>query len=436
MVKKWKLGLLAMSVALLSACSTVADKSPDELYRYSVQRQFKQDSQYNFSGKMWLDVQPESAEARETRLDNEFNKMVKNHSDHINSAERRQEARQYFEKKFKMKELANQHLSNSVSLQFAGAWDLPNGKAELQPEIRYETRNAIASIKVPMLIDVKSESLVMDLAAVSPFIDMSATQSDEKLEPIDNRYVRVTLPENLSKKLPLKDLMAAFPKATEAGLATYDKSLFTALPLDERAKKLGATHRIAVKSTTEQDEKMMQMIFASLAEQLAQKQQDGSAQSNVSAEDYRRFVDVLRAISDAKQKERLKVKSLESLEGAINAETAKNMANMANISVESEIYLDNQGRILSQVQSWTLPEETLFAGRKVRVMSEMDINYTKKPVFVIQPNESNTVDLKVLRPELHQKLASLLQSDTEQSEQSTPKSTPKPTKYLDWKNKK
>lgn len=64
-----KLCALALSFLGLTACSSIANQTPDQMYRTSMQRQFKQDSQYNFTGKVFVQTSPNAnAKTREQAL--------------------------------------------------------------------------------------------------------------------------------------------------------------------------------------------------------------------------------------------------------------------------------------------------------------------------------------------------------------------------------
>lgn len=388
---KWKLGLLAMSAMMLSACNSVANKSPDEMYRYSMARQFKQDSQYNFTGKIALQVLPETdEEARQ----NELNKLIETEKrisewryDDQPEMQKPAKIRERAENKLKGKEMTITHFFNHITMPITGAYDLPSGRLEMVPEIRYETRNAISSIKIPMQIDVKNASLIIDPTAVSPFLDgMKLRYDDAKGEPLNNRYVRITAPEHWRNKLPMKDIFGALPKALDESYALYGASAFTALPLDERAKKLGASHRIGLKTTPATEDKVAKAFINHLVEQLKQKQSDKTAQSNVQPEDYAKTIELLSQVHEKwDENENNEIKNM-----------------FKNIDIEVEVYVDRQGRLLSLVQTAHLPNEftkNLAYGKKLNLYYEMDLNYNKQPVFLIQPNETNTVDLKKVFPQ-------------------------------------
>lgn len=112
----------------------------------------------------------------------------------------------------------------------------------------------------------------LTLLACRLFSDVYTVRNDLAVEPINNRYVRITLPESLRKNIPLKDLFKSLPKAFDDGIAQMDKTQFAMLPLDERAKRLGATYRISHKQNSEQGEIYSTALFNSIVQQLEDNQ--------------------------------------------------------------------------------------------------------------------------------------------------------------------
>lgn len=398
---KW--GALALSLLGLAACGSVANQTPDEMYRTSMQRQLKQDTQYNITGKVFAQILPSengnaaASQARDDKLANLTAYLTEREKcecgDDDSKMPTASEIRQRAEKKLASEEALTQHFVDSLSLPLSGAWDLPNGKFEIVPELRYETRNSATYMKLPIQINVKQGNVVIDPAAVSPFIDRYASDKKADFEAINNRYVRITLPENLRNNFPMKDLMQTMPKALDDAHSVLDKSKFSVLPLDERAKRLGASHKIAYTSNSQQDEAYVAALFKSMAAQMEEKQKNGTVQSNVPAEKYGKLVEAMKAIAenmDKSSKEVAQVREQTSLEDALK-----------NMTSHAEIYLNHQGRMLGYVQYVDLPAELterLFYGKRLRVKSEMEMQYTK-PVFQIQADENNTVDLENISPE-------------------------------------
>lgn len=406
MKKHLKLGTLALSLLGLTACGSVANQTPDQMYLTSMQRQFKQDTQYNFTGKMFAQILPSEtddkpSQAREDKLAHLTQYLIEREKCECEGDESKMpktaELRQQAERKLSSQDALTQHFVDSISLPMSGAWDLPNGKFEVVPEIRYETRNSAAYMKLPIQINAKEANILIDPAAVSPFIDRYASEKKADFTAINNRYVRITLPEQARQILPLKDIFHSLPKALGDAHAVLDKSQFSSLPLDERAKRLGATHKIAYTSNSKQDEAYVAALFKSVLAQVEEKHKNGTAQSRIPAENYQKFLDGMKHVAQSVEK------SSEQVEPVAEENELASLENMMkNMRTNTEMYLNNQGRMLAYVQYVDLPTELterFFYGKRVRVMSEMEMQYNAKPVFQIQANESNTVDLTEIAPE-------------------------------------
>lgn len=411
-------GISAIALAL-NACSSVANQTPDEMYRTSIQRQFKQDAQYNFTGKVFAQLQaPDgSSKANETR-ETALNDMIVRETERAewqyrDEPEMRQPNKiiERAEKKLANHEKIAQHFSESLSIPFSGAWDLPNGKFEMVPEIRYETRNLAAHAKFPLQINAKEQSLLIDPAAVSVYMDLFAPEPKADFERINNRYLRVKLPENVRQFLPMKDVFAALPKAFDEAHAVLDKNQFKTQPLDERAKRLGATHKISYTSNKQQDDAYIAAMLKSITQQLEEKQKNGTAQSNIKAENYSKFVEGMKAITQQAEKNSQEVNTVDEESSSPSPE-----AILKSMSIETTMYLNKQGRLLAYVQQTDLPQELskmFFYDKPLRIISEMELQYNKQPTFQIQTNENNTVDLEKVSPDFKKFLERLSESTAE-----------------------
>lgn len=405
MKKSVQLCSISTIALALSACSSVANQTPDEMYRTSIQRQFKQDAQYNFTGKVFVQVQPnddsnKASEARQSALDSMIEHETARAEWYYRDEPEMQKpakVRERAEQKLAKSEKIAQHFSDSLSVPFSGAWDLPNGKFEMVPEIRYETRNLAAHAKFPLQINAKEQSVLIDPAAVSVYMDLFAPEPKADFERINNRYLRVKLPENVRQFFPMKDLFGALPKAFDDAHAVLDKNRFKAQALDERAKRLGATHKISYTSNKQQDDAYIAAMLNSMVQQLEEKQKNGTAQSNITAENYSKFIEGMKAIAQEVDKSSKEVKTVSE-----NDSTPSTEDMLKSLSVETTLYLNKQGRMLAYVQQADLPQEltkTFFYDKRLRLTSEMELQYNKQPVFQIHANEHNTVDLEKVSPD-------------------------------------
>nr|DAK69902.1 MAG TPA: outer membrane protein assembly factor [Caudoviricetes sp.] len=296
---------LAGAVALaLSACGSMqaAPSKPADLYRHGMQRQFKQDTQYNLSGKATFALYEteQSRQMRHERIEDDVKwkaEWAQRDKKPLSAAEQNK-IRQEFQEKQARRDKTTQTLFNALSVHYTGAMDLPRGKIELVPELHYETRNALGSLKVPMQLDIKAQTAYVDLGAFEPSLPLA----DSALSA-DKPIVRFRLPKQWQNKIPFADVWRALPKAYDESIKALGDDAFTALPLNDTARKIGARHRIALHSNSKQSVESTKVLFQSLQQQLREQGKPGNA--NISQADYDRFVASLEAISSAVQGETL-----------------------------------------------------------------------------------------------------------------------------------
>ncbi|SNB76036.1 hypothetical protein [Kingella negevensis] len=380
---KAKLLFISLAVMGLSACSSVAQQqaqSPKDWYVLSLQRQFKEDSQYNFQGTAKLELGKASEAVRE--------KMLNQKALHFSDDETQPEnAKKKAEKDETTSLILMNHFENSLSIPYSGAVDLPHGKAEMAVEFRYQTRQSMVSARLPMQLNLKDKTLVVDAAAVSSFLDVYvADKTDGQL--IQDKLLRFSVPEKLKPTFPLDDIMAAFSKAVVDGYRSLKDSDYSELPLDETAKKLGASHRVLLTMKSRTDKYALQPVMAmSLSKQMAEM----AKQPNVPEEK----VKVLELWSKAfalvaKQEQPTK------LEKNIAANSG-----LSNIPTLNELYLARNGRLLASRTTVELPAklmDSITYGRPLKLVSFMELKYTKQPTFMLKPTAENTVEAEKVFP--------------------------------------
>ena len=372
---------LAGAVALaLSACGSMqaAPSKPADLYRHGMQRQFKQDTQYNLSGKATFALYEteQSRQMRHERIEDDVKwkaEQALRDKKPLSAAEQNK-IRQEFQEKQARRDKTTQTLFNALSVHYTGAMDLPRGKIELVPELHYETRNALGSLKVPMQLDIKAQTAYVDLGAVEPSLPLA----DSALSA-DKPIVRFRLPKQWQNKIPFADVWRALPKAYDESIKALGDDAFTALPLNDTARKIGARHRIALRSNSKQSMESTKALFQSLQQQLREQGKPGNA--NISQADYDRFVANLNAISSAVQ-------------GMTTAIADKQPP------VEYEFYYDGKGRLLAYFATMRMENLGGLMGHGLRIKMEAYNHYTRTPQFTLQATDVNTVDFEQAFPSL------------------------------------
>ena len=373
---------LAGAVALaLSACGSMqaAPSKPADLYRHGMQRQFKQDTQYNLSGKATFALY-ETEQSRQMRHE-KIESNVKweadwaaTHDKKPLSAAEQNEIRQKSQKERARSDKIAYTLFNAVSVHYTGAVDLPRGKIEFVPELHYETRNALGSLKIPMQLDIKAQAAYADLGAFEPSLPLA----DSALSA-DKPIVRFRLPKQWQNKIPFADVWHALPKAVDESTKALGDDAFTALPLNDTARKIGARHRIALHSNSKQSVESTKVLFQSLQQQL--REQGKPSNPSISQADYDKFIASLDAISSA-------------IQGMTTAIADKQPP------VEYEFYYDGKGRLLAYSATMQLENLGGLRGHGLRIKMEAYNHYTRTPQFTLQANDANTVDFEQAFPQL------------------------------------
>ena len=417
---------VATSALALGACSSIGNKSADEMVRYAVQHNLTRDNQYNFEGKMFVQEvempEPQAdlvAVAAADEAEYAAEAAVYTAEAAGEAAAAAAEAAKYTDddviaaaaaaaEAAEDPELVEaeawaspltleteaeyaqwmRHWMRSISVPYTGAVDLPAGKIEMIPELRYDTRNAMASMKFPVQININDLSLLADPAAVAPFVDMFASGSS--MQPLGDKLVRVGLPEEWRKHIPMQSILAAIPKAIDDGYAALDKQAYQKLDMDEDGRKVGARYRVGLNTTLQQSNQLTAAMMESLRSQLAETAKN-NPQAGISAEDYEYTIEAIAWFA-----------KLYANPGSLGGDTEMEQI-LGAMKTHTDFYLDGRGRIVAMRQNMTFPPllSVLMGSEKnYQVISWWRLNYTGKPTFTLQSTPQNTQDLTQIFPYL------------------------------------
>ena len=417
---------VATSALALGACSSIGNKSADEMVRYAVQHNLTRDNQYNFEGKMFVQEvempEPQAdlvAVAAADEAEYAAEAAVYTAEAAGEAAAAAAEAAKYSDddviaaaavaaEAAEDPELIEaeawaspltleteaehaqwmRHWMRSISVPYTGAVDLPAGKIEMIPELRYDTRNAMASMKFPVQININDLSLLADPAAVAPFVDMFASGSS--MQPLGDKLVRVGLPEEWRKHIPMQSILAAIPKAIDDGYAALDKQAYQKLDMDEDGRKVGVRYRVGLNTTLQQSNQLTAAMMESLRSQLAETAKN-NPQAGISAEDYEYTIEAIAWFA-----------KLYANPGSLGGDTEMEQI-LGAMKTHTDFYLDGRGRIVAMRQNMTFPPllSVLMGSEKnYQVISWWRLNYTGKPTFTLQSTPQNTQDLTQIFPYL------------------------------------
>lgn len=354
-LKTLSLTLLACATA---ACSNISSKSPDEMVRHAVQHNLTRDNQYQFEGHIALETAPRTADTAPAAADKEARNTA-----------------------------LIQHMLAQTQVHYSGAVDLPQHKIEIIPEIRYQTRQSLVSAKLPLQIDLRAMSVVVDPSAAAPFID---TFNDSKNRvAIGDKLVRIQLADFVKQDLPTEVLLNSLPEAIDAGLASLDKNAFRRMDMDEDGRQVGARYRVRLESTLGDSLSQSRAMLESLKTQLRRDgERDGASlpAGHATLISMMDFVQLLFGdFSD----------STKNLNTSFYLQEA-----MQRTRIHTDYYLDGKGRMVALRQSTPFSAHMLLGNASpAQQKMWMTIRYTR-PHFTLKPTQANTLSLKELVPSL------------------------------------
>ena len=406
------------SIFTLSACTLALaacgiSGSPDSLIRTSAQRQFKQDSRYNFDSKITAELIASPASAAEPQSSNKESENLDEYCDKNDNEckEYYAEWQKYDKRRDASKAHLLQHHLNSFSMRMTGAIDLPAARIEAIPQLRYETPNALAYIQMPMQIDLKNGTFLTDPSAISPYIDAFNLRANDQPKLLNDKIVRVQISPktwaHIKTRFPLKSLAIAAPKAIDEALASIDKQAFKRLEMDEKGKAIGAVHRIGLTLDYETETKLTRTFFVALRRELAQLAKT-QPQAGLTEKDY----DLTLKLLDTylKQADLINPETANSTDASELGNFIK--ATMAGYLNSGEWYLDRKGRLLAQMTQVRLPKlvdaylSHNLDNKTIRLNTWYQLDYSQ-PRFMLDANSPRTVDLSEYLPQLREHLDEL-----------------------------
>lgn len=385
--------ILALTVGgLLSACgSSKIEQSPDKMVRAGMQRMMKEDNQYNFSGTLKLDVPNQvnadiadkNSDVIEHKASDAFDVDLDSNSDE--EAEVADE-RDFYKKQMKSLNRVLNLLSKSFTIPFTGAVDMPKGRVEVIPELRYENKNALVSYKFPTYIDFNNLAVYVDASAITNISDIMNEQSNPT-RVVGDRYLQVTVPQERLVHLPVEDLLKSLPKSVDDGYAAIDANAFTKVDVDEFGKNLEAKYQVRLNSNYAMSLKYDIAMLKSISESLKQAAAKAGSDSKYQPQDYavlQNVVDGLTAIYTGDDNDRSGVPA------AYFIQQLKNNSS----PIIYNFYLDSKGRITGMRTEMEIPLEKVKEFKQaIKMDYRIKFDYTGSPKFTMQPTPQNSVNI-------------------------------------------
>lgn len=267
--------LTCAAAAVLSACTTMDTNHPDKMYRQAVMNNIQKDNQYNFSGKVSLQVEEVkeasaavSAASASTNSDADavtsaevdaaaeemkesasaITETVENsdetHTHTLAWEELNDEILEAVQKNYPMVE---PFLKNSA-MHVDGAMDLQQGKLEMIPSLNISTHNYGMWAKLPMQVDGKRQSILMDVRGYLGWLQNGYWLPNTEVKGLkrleQGALLEINQPEDVKERYPIKTVFKALPKGLEGYLGAMDASKFKLVPLDDYGRQINAAYQV------------------------------------------------------------------------------------------------------------------------------------------------------------------------------------------------
>lgn len=315
---------LIITLALLGGCaSPLAGKPADQATR-QVLRENLQHASYNFSGELGF------TSLHGSRTDDDKPQLAYT----INQVAR------------------------SIKVGVSGAVDQDSKRLELIPTFRFDRRNLQASITLPLQLNLRDFSLLVDPAAFD--LLMPELYSEKP------RFVRFRLPAEQASKIPLDAMLQALPGLVDEGYGTVDKQVFTLEPLDATARQLGASYQLRIAMNPLQESQVVVHVVDGLVKVVQQEaERQGRPEDGKQAAAASQLIRVL---------------------------TQRSATDEQATRTVSHLYANRQGQLLGVNQEITLDTPQLHG------LAYVHLRYSNhgKPVFTYQPTADNIIDYEQL----------------------------------------
>lgn len=307
---KSKTLLVGSLAVLLTACggSELDKKSAKELYQDAAQHLYAKDAQYNFKADLKLDI----------GIENPF--------------------------------------ASNAKVRLSGAVNNNVQRYEFLPEIEAGMFN----LKLPMLLDVKQQELVLDPSYVIDTIGMFAPQANAEIKQYKNKFVRFSVKNFEVDEADMAETMLVMTEMLGIGYGALNE-FSKALPessiqkgdLDDKAKELGAKTVLHVKLDEQQSKDIQQHINTYFYDQV-------KASTKLPK-------DVKKGL----------------MEGFLDSKDESGYG-----SSESVIYLNEKGQTIRQSDELNIDVE----GDKINIAMTIDYSNYGKAAFTVSPSKNDIVD--------------------------------------------
>ena len=445
--------LSCIAVAVLSACTTMDTKRPDQMYRNAVMNNIQKDNQYNFSGEATIKLQDKktldadtlaltqtaavaasepvaasdaeavdaaAAAAKEAAAaidaDSDADDEISHHHERSTWNEMYDEvlteAGRY--------PLVQSFLKNS-NVRIEGAVDIPQGKVEMIPSMNMATSNYGMWGRLPVQVDAKRESILVDTQGYAGWMQASLLGSDKELAGIkrleEGALLEIKQPEDMKERYPVRSLLRAMPKGLEAYLNAMEAEKFSLQPMDDYGRQLRAAYRVQVSYDAIDSIKWSKALLQGYNQEFLRLQRE-EPEAGISEKSYNEVKSVLLLGAMMLGGDSNECKKEETSDAAIDAAAAdasssdsagssefqkeracssadafeemkKEMGEMPK--VHEDLYLSRTGRVLG------IQDRMVMVGKKSPqafvYVSRVKMHDYGNPKFTLNPGKQETVSL-------------------------------------------
>ena len=439
--------LSCIAVAVLSACTTMDTKRPDQMYRNAVMNNIQKDNQYNFSGEATIKLQDKktldadtlaltqtaavaasepvaasdaeavdaaAAAAKEAAAaldaDSDADDEISHHRERTSWNEMYDEvlteAGRY--------PLVQSFLKNS-NVRIEGAVDIPQGKVEMIPSMNMATSNYGMWGRLPVQVDAKRESILVDTQGYAGWMQASLLGSDKELAGIkrleEGALLEIKQPEDMKERYPVRSLLRAMPKGLEAYLNAMEAEKFSLQPMDDYGRQLRAAYRVQVSYDAIDSIKWSKALLQGYNQEFLRLQRE-EPEAGISEKSYNEVKSVLLLGAMMLGGDSNECKKEETSDAAIDAAAAdasssefqkelacssadafeemkKEMGEMPK--VHEDLYLSRTGRVLG------IQDRMVMVGKKSPqafvYVSRVKMHDYGNPKFTLNPGKQETVSL-------------------------------------------
>lgn len=275
----------------LSACSSLAEKTPKQMVQSAIERSLTKDNRVNFEGEMFvkriptseslltkaqLETAANSGALKEKRASLAFRRSdYERECVYLNKEKLSKKALRALESSCAKREevlakekdddvysdaqidLLNrlgESLEDNPSLmdvlagakfRFKGAIDLPAGLFEAYSEFDYQAKHERLSFGLPVLLDINKATITADPSTMVRAVMAGVIKDKALSQRLRDEPIRIDFSEWVGK-LPIKTVLKAYILSNNKAYEALPADAFQQLPQDAFGKSIGAKHRIRV----------------------------------------------------------------------------------------------------------------------------------------------------------------------------------------------